>query len=202
MIIKLCFLQKIAKNNHSLSSRVFRSLAVSDVESLLIVRQCRFLESSLRLNLTSPVLTSPEDISPTRLKKEVLKQDHALLLSTAATHDDIHPNSMYKLSLPTLRAAGLRSGIQALEKGMFGTTCIQALLRFLSLHTFSDNKCPVPSCTQVIGSEPPCIHFLSSHTSLSITVDDCVTSLINCSEDIFIFGKYIMHSLLKDTWNT
>ena len=79
---------------------------------------------------------------------------------------------------------------------MFGTTCIQALLRFLSLHTFSDNKCPVPSCTQVIGSEPPCIHFLSSHTSLSITVDDCVTSLINCSEDIFIFGKY-MPSLLK-----
>ena len=42
LIIKLCFLQKIAKNDHSLSSRVFRSLAVSDVESLLIVRQCHF----------------------------------------------------------------------------------------------------------------------------------------------------------------
>ena len=64
LIIKLCFLQKIAKNDQSLSSRVFRSLAVSDVESLLIVRQCRFLESSLQLNLTSLVFTSPEDISP------------------------------------------------------------------------------------------------------------------------------------------
>ena len=148
------------------------------MESLLIVRQCRFLESSLQLNLTSSVLTSPEDISPTRLKKEVLKQDHALLLSTAATH-----SSQFYVQAVAANPEGSWPKIwdTVLEKGVFGTTCIQALLRFLSLHTFYDNKCPVPSCTQVIGSEPPCIHFLSSHTSLSITVDNCVTSLINCS---------------------
>ena len=45
LIIKLCFLLKVVRSNISLSGRVFRSLAASDVESLVIIRQCRFLES-------------------------------------------------------------------------------------------------------------------------------------------------------------
>lgn len=41
----LSFLQTITKGVDSLSSKVFRTLAMSDVESLLLVKQCQFLES-------------------------------------------------------------------------------------------------------------------------------------------------------------
>ena len=44
LIIKLCFLLKVVNSDLSLSARVFRSLAASDVESLVITRQCRLLE--------------------------------------------------------------------------------------------------------------------------------------------------------------
>ena len=97
------------------------------------VRQCRFLESSLQLNLISSFLTSPEDISPTRLKNEVLLSRimHALLPSFYVQAVAANPEGSWPKIWDT-----------ALEKGVFGTTCIQVLLRFLSLHNFSDNKCP------------------------------------------------------------
>ena len=42
----------------------FCSLAVSDVGSLLLVCSCRFLESTLDPNFTTPVLTSLNSVSP------------------------------------------------------------------------------------------------------------------------------------------
>ena len=69
LIIKLSFLLRVSRDNRSLSSWVFRSLATSEVESLIIVRQCRFLESPLQSNFTSSVLASPKHISITSMKK-------------------------------------------------------------------------------------------------------------------------------------
>ena len=60
----------------------------------------------------------------------------------------------------------------ALERGVFGTTCVQALLRFLSLHAHSDGTCPAPNCSFNVGLESPCEHFLSAHTSLDISLDN------------------------------
>ncbi len=50
---KFAFLLKLLQGDDSLSSRVFRSLAASEVESIQLVRQCRFLESYYGSNLTS-----------------------------------------------------------------------------------------------------------------------------------------------------
>ena len=61
---------KINKSDCSLSARVFRSLVSSDVESLLLTRQCRFLESSFQTNFTSEVLSSSDNISHSYLKKK------------------------------------------------------------------------------------------------------------------------------------
>ena len=85
LIIKLSFLLKVIRGDLSLNARVFRSLAASDVESLIIIRQCRFLESALNSNFTSTILTSLEDISLPSMKKEILQLDLSLLLSNAAS---------------------------------------------------------------------------------------------------------------------
>ena len=70
LIIKLNFLLKVNTGDLSLCARSFRSLAVSDVESLLLVRQCRFLESTLDSDFTTSVLTSPNSVSLSLIKKE------------------------------------------------------------------------------------------------------------------------------------
>ena len=72
LIIKLCFLFKIVNSDLTLSVHVFRSLAASDVESLVIIHQCRFLESIYKSNYTTAVLTS-DGISNHSLKKEILQ---------------------------------------------------------------------------------------------------------------------------------
>ena len=80
MIIKLSFLLRVITNDDTLSSRIFRALAVSEVESLHLIRQCRFLESSFE---TSIVLSTPDETSIYQLKKEI-NRDWLSLLSAAA----------------------------------------------------------------------------------------------------------------------
>ena len=61
----------------------------------------------------------------------------------------------------------------ALNKSVFGT-CIQAFLRFLSLHSNSDGSCPVPCCSFYIGHESPFAHFLSTHANLDTSLDSLI----------------------------
>ena len=70
----------------AIASGVFRSLAVSDVEALHLIRQCRFLESSLNTNFTTRILSSHQEISFSQLKKEIIEVDFSLLLSEASNH--------------------------------------------------------------------------------------------------------------------
>jgi len=86
LCIKLGFLLKILNSENSLSARVFHSLAVSDVEALQLIRQCRFLESSLNTNFTTRILSSHQEISFAALKKEIFEVDFSLLLSEASNH--------------------------------------------------------------------------------------------------------------------
>ena len=97
LIIKLCFLLKVVNSDHSLSARVFRSLAASDVESLLITRQCRFLESTFKSNFTTTALTSSETISKHSLKKDIFQLDLSLLFADASTH----PSQQYVHAVAT-----------------------------------------------------------------------------------------------------
>ena len=197
LCIKLGFLLKVLKNENSLSARVFRSLAVSDVEALHLIRQCRFLESSLNTNFTSRILSSHQEFSFSQLKKEIIEVDFSLLLSEASNH----ASQRY---VQAVAASPISSWPKvwdsALEKGAFGTSCSLALLRLLSLHTYSDNKCPVPNCSYVVGEDSLCSHFLADHTTLSITAEQCVYFLENCSEEIYSYGK-TLNQIFRNIWN-
>ena len=119
--MKLKFLYKIITGDLSLSARTFRSLATSDVESLLLVRQCRFLESALTSHFTTSILTSPDSVSISSITEDIIQLDLSLLLSEAATHPSqklVHQiASSPEGSWPKLWDL-------ALEQGVFGTTCI------------------------------------------------------------------------------
>ena len=88
-----CFLRRSPTHFNSMqfgtcaiASGVFRSLAVSDVEALHLIRQCRFLEPSLNTNFTTRILSSHQEISFSQLKKEIIEVDFSLLLSEASNH--------------------------------------------------------------------------------------------------------------------
>ena len=157
LIIKLCFL---FNSDLTLSARVFRSLTASDVESLVITRRCRFLESIHRFNYMTAVLTSSDDISNNCLKKEILQLDPSLLLADTSTH----PSQQY---IQTVASSNDGSWMKlwdlALGRGDFGTTCVQTILRFLSLHTLSDGTCLAPNRTFYVGPESPWSLSVCSH---------------------------------------
>ena len=163
LIIKLCFLFKVVNSDLTHCARVFHPLAASDVESLVFTRQCCFLNSIYKSNYTTAVLIS-SDISNHSLKKEILQLDLSLLADAST-----HPSQQYVQAVASSNdGSSLRLWDLALERGVFGTTCVQVILRFLSLHAHSDGTCSAPNCTFYVGAEYPCDHFLSAHTSLFI----------------------------------
>ena len=87
----------------------------------------------------------------------------------------------------------------ALDKGVF-RTCIQAVLRFLSLHSNSDSSCPVPCCSFYIGYESPCAHFLSTHVNLDTSLDSLISTCVNPSNSLFQHAKYL-HSCFKSLYH-
>ena len=114
LIIKLCFLFKVVISDLTLSARVFRSLAASDVESLVIIRQCRFLEFIYKSNYTTAVLTSSDEISNHSLKKEILELDLSLLHANASTH----PSHVQAVA-SSIDGSWLRLWDLALERGVW-----------------------------------------------------------------------------------
>ena len=191
LIIKLKFLHKIIVGDLSLSARTFRSLAVTDVESLLLVRQCRFLESTLDSSFTTSILTSPKSVSLSSIKKDILKLDISLLLSDAASH---RSQTLVQQIASSQEGSWPKLWDLALERGVFGTTCIQAVLKFLSLHPHSDNTCPIPNCGILLDTHSTCSHFLSDHSELTVTTQEITDACICCSDSIFIFGRSLHNS--------
>ena len=69
LIIKLCFMLKVINSDHSRSTRLFRSLAVSDVESLIITRQ-----GQINSNSQTPDVFS---YTPRVLRMRIYRYAHA-----------------------------------------------------------------------------------------------------------------------------
>ena len=90
LCIKLSFLLKVMRDEDSLSSQVFRSLAADDVESLVLVKQCQFLEAEYGSSFTSDIISNVNNISYTRIKKVILEKDISLLFHDSESHPSQH----------------------------------------------------------------------------------------------------------------
>ena len=120
-----------------------------------------------------------------------------IILADASTH----PSQKYVQAVASSNdGSWLKLWDLALERGVFGTTCIEVTLRFLSLHAHSDGTCPAPNCSFYIGSESPCGHFLSAHTSLDTSLDYFIRACTNFSVSLSSYG-HGLHSCFKFLWN-
>ena len=196
LIIKLKFLHKIIVGDISLSTRTFRSLAVTDVESLLLVRQCSILESTLDSSFTTSILTSPKSVSLSSIKKDILKLNISLLLSDAASH---RSQTLVQQITSSQEGSWPKLWDLALERGVFGTTCIQAVLKFLSLHPHSDNACPIPNCAILTPLAP--ISCLTIPSSLSPPKKSLMPASVVLTQYSSLVDRYIIvlsHSCIFD----
>ena len=83
---KLSFLHRVCHDQNAfLSSQVFNFIAASDVTSMSLVKQCKFLESKLGAEFTSEVL-SQSDLSLRDLQERVVKVDRMRTLEMSENH--------------------------------------------------------------------------------------------------------------------
>ena len=127
----------------SLRSRVFSSIAASDVWSMSIVKQCKFLEEKLISNhgFTENVLSqSPSSIRD--LKKQILDHDRSRTLGLS----EGHPSLQYPLIIAKEKM-WMKLWDTALEHGMQGTMSAMSVLKLISMTVFEDRTCPADECS-------------------------------------------------------
>ena len=117
--------------------------------------------------------------------------DISLLLSDAASH---RSQTLVQQIASSQEGSWPKLWDLALERGVFETTCIQAVLKFLSLHPHSDNTCPIPNCGILLETHSICSHFLSDHSELTVTTQEITDACICYSDSIFIFGRSLHNS--------
>ena len=171
--------------NASLSSQVFNSTAASDVTSMSLVKQCKFLESKLGAKFTSEVLSQP-DLSLRDLKERVVKVDRMRTLEMSENH----PSLQFALNIAK-ENAWMKFWDVALEHRLEGTRSSLSILKLLCLTVFGDRNCPASNCPYIVPETSPlCEHFLQCHADLpsEITPDDltnCIIATVTDSERFF-----------------
>ena len=181
---KLAFLNSVLTDNptQSLRSRVFNSIAASDVMSMSIVKQCKFLEEKLdsNSNFTDEVLSqSPVQIRD--LKKRILGHDRERTLIFSEKHPSLqHPLSIAK------QKAWMKFWDTALDHGVNATNSALNALKLLSMTLFEDRICPVTECDNAVPQNTPlCAHFIQNHTNLptGVTPDFLVDLIVSIGND-------------------
>ena len=104
---KLSFLLRMCNGEStSLNTQVFsRSIAVSDVTSMSIVKQCHFLDSILETQFTNEVLNNPE-LSLRDLKKRILEADHLKIVEKSENHPSLSHILHYSKGKPMAKILG------------------------------------------------------------------------------------------------
>ena len=98
---------------------------------------------------------------------------------------------LYVMSLPLLQAMRVYSWPKfwdhALDKGAAGTSSALALLKLLTLIPYNGIY-PIKGCKAIIEDDTAAAHFLSLHTDLTVSLEECLNAVVTCSEDFFCLG--------------
>ena len=163
---KLSFLIRVCRGKStSLSTQVFRSIAVSDVTSMSIFKQCHFLDSILDTQFTNEVLNNPE-LSSRDPKKRIIEVDRLKIVEKSLNHQS--PFHIFRIAREN---KWLKFWDVALEYGYNWSKSSLAILKSLSLTVFSDQHCPMQNCTYTIPQGVPfCQHFFECHAEFDSNV--------------------------------
>ena len=159
---KLSFLIRSSQDQcDSLKSQVFNSLAASDVMSMSIVKQCKFLDEKLGSDFTNEALSQPQT-SQRKLKEHIIQFDRKRILMLS----EGHPSLEFVLEAAR-RNIWIKFWDTALDHGEPGTKTSLSILKLLCMTVFNDRKCPSEGCDFIVPEATPlCTHFIKKHTNL------------------------------------
>ena len=174
LVRKLSFLAKLLfPQNHSISSHMFTSAAITDPLNISIIQQCRLLESITHTEVLHLCLDDPE-CAPAivrSMKEEIFKSDLSRLITLSESHSshyiaeiarDISWRYLWDL---------------ALDRGIQGTHQLQRIIYLLSRPIFNRTYCPTCCVHQRLVSRarllltertPPRRRSLARETNLSM----------------------------------
>ena len=147
--------------------------------------------------MTSNIISSFSSFSAQSIKRQVIDQDFTFQLNLAASDPSLRHVHAVAVSS---ESSWPKVWDVAMDRGPSGTSSALAMLKLLSLRPVSNNLCPVPNCKISVSDDSLSNHFIVSHTNLSISVEDCVYSLINCTDNIFSYG-HVLHTVFKSLWS-
>ena len=177
---KISYLLRICNNQEStLKSQTFNAIAASDVHSLDLVKQCKFLASHFEplQNLTEEILSNLNSNEPSvrSVREHILSADRTNVLSLSVGH----PSLFYPLKIAR-NHGWVKLWDVALDHGLNGTRAGLAILKLLSLTVFSDRRCPVDDCEHIVPEGTPFYtHFTECHTDFesSHTLSELIINL-------------------------
>ena len=111
------------------SSHVFRTLVVVDVNRIQLVQECRYLEENLATSFTSRILQQASEVDARELKKTIIAKDWNQTIQQALFHQ-----SSKKVAHVAEFTCWMKIWDVILDKGPRGTSlCWHCSLRSLSL---------------------------------------------------------------------
>ena len=85
LVRKLFFLKRVVDGSDGVSSEVFKAIAMVNVNSIQLVKECRYLEEYFHTNFTSNILQNNE-VCKKELKEVIFKNDWNQSLQKAHSH--------------------------------------------------------------------------------------------------------------------
>ena len=128
LVRKLFFLKHVVNGSDGVSSEVFKAIAMVNVNSIQLVKECRYLEEYFNTNFTSNILQNNE-VCKKELKEVIFKNDWNQSLQKAHSHCS---------TIIIAKVAEVTSWMKiwdvTLDKGPRGTKSMLALLYEITRH--------------------------------------------------------------------
>ena len=172
---------------HTISRRVFSSLAMENIYETFIVQQCRMLEANLGTCVLAKCLSDPEGAPDIirRDKKHILNSDFKILLSSATQCC----GSAAAAARVATHTSWCRLWDVALDQGVKGTHIMQAIFKELCRPS-SCFQCSL--CDSAAPSNSSCLeHACTNHPSemKNLSYDHLISLLINADSAVSIFSS-------------
>ena len=173
-ILKLTYLSHLLSSEEkSIATRTFKTIASQNAYDLSLVKQCIFLDSKLKTNCTTQILSNINNASSSlrAMKKTVTSTDRHLMLKEACKHQSVSLSSEINW---------LRVWEAARDKGSFWTKISQSFYKLLTKPLFGERNChrcdsPIPEDSSFFN------HLTQSHAPSSTDIDSLLADL--CSQD-------------------
>ena len=183
--LKLGYLQNLLfSKEDTIATTTFKIIASQNVYNMSLVKQCIFLDSKLKTNCTSQILSNTSSLCS--LKKCITTSDQHLLAEEASKHQSV---------CLAAKINWLRVWEAARDKGPYWTQIAQSFYKILTRPLFGERHCP--RCNSHISENISFFeHLTKDHVPDTISISNLLADLYSPDSEPVSSSFHCMKSLL------